>query len=228
MINSFKEYLFVFLWFSFYQVICIISPMLQSVLMNNQYILEILLIIYIFLLLFWIYKKKLVNELAIQEVSINDLNECLWCIPLLSLVAVNMRDCELNMNQLLLYAMIAFIEELFFRGFLLKITKQLFVSYRLLLCGFIFAIFHISNILTYSDYIYVFYQIIISFISGVAFCVITLKCKSLIPSFFIHLLINITANRNVLISSQVEYIICIFIYGMYSLCLYKKYIYGKE
>lgn len=213
--NRIKNYCFVFLCFFIYQFLYNIKQIFDL----SVFHLELLLILYIVLIVFIIKRTRYLNDLYIFKLS-NNLKIYKYCIPLLMIPVINViDDYSLDFNNILLCILAVFMEEIFFRGILIKTFNHLSLNRSFLISSFIFSFYHLTNIFGGLDIIYVFLQVLLSFFLGYHLCFITLKMKSLLPAIVIHFLINITGSGE--IGNIYSFLVCIMVLLFYFIYIFR-------
>lgn len=159
---------------------------LVSVIVNSVFsILLILLIIYL----------KRISYYGL--VMPNNIKSCLYFIPLVLIVSVNLWS-GININNtkeeiiyhILTMINIGFLEEIIFRGFLFKAMAKDNVKSAIVVSSLTFGIGHIVNLLNGADLVPTIIQIISAISIGYLFVMIFHCSNSLIPCIVAHGLIN--------------------------------------
>ena len=126
-----------------------------------------------------------------------------------------------NFPSLFLMLSVCAVEEIFFRGFLLRWLLRFGSLPAILFSSGIFALFHLVNLIGGSDFAYTWMQILCAFTAGICYSAVAIQLGSLIPCFFAHFLTNITA---VPISAGAVswFWLCVTAYGCLGFSLCKK------
>lgn len=212
-----KKYCVAFICFFVYQLIGSFQTVFDLSILHF----EVLLMLYLLLLLYFLTSTKYLNDLNIFKLSNNNLKTIRYCIPLLIIPIINFsNNRSIDFQNIILCLLTVFMEELFFRGILLKTFDHFSLSNSFLLSSMFFSFYHLSNLFVSYDIIYTIFQVILSFFVGYQLCFITIKSKSLLPCIIVHFLMNITGSGVILnIYSYVLCIIVLFVYFLYLLSL---------
>jgi membrane protease YdiL (CAAX protease family) len=157
--------------------------------------------------------------------------ECLYFIPLILIVSVNLWS-GININnskkEIIFHALtminIGFIEEIIFRGYLFKMMEKDNLKSAIIVSSVTFGIGHIVNLLNGADIIPTLLQMCSAVSIGYLFVVIFHHSKSLIPCIITHSLINVLSIFNG-DSTELLYISSAFLIVMsiiYSIYINKK------
>ena len=188
----------------------------QSVIINT--ILSILVISLMIIL-------KRVKYYGITKV--NNIKKCLFFIPLLLIVSVNLWN-GININntsseilfRFLTMINIGFLEEIIFRGFLFKMMAKDNIKSAIIVSSLTFGIGHIVNLLNGAELIPTLLQICYAISLGYLFVTILIKSKSLIPCIITHILINFLSifnvdNTNMMYITSIFLVVISIIYSFY-------------
>lgn len=127
----------------------------------------------------------------------NNIKSCLYFIPLVLIVSVNLWS-GININNtkeeiiyhILTMINIGFLEEIIFRGFLFKAMAKDNVKSAIVVSSLTFGIGHVVNLLNGADLVPTIIQIISAISIGYLFVMIFYYSNSLIPCIVAHGLIN--------------------------------------
>ena len=130
--------------------------------------------------------------------------------------------------QALLVAVLlpAVVEELFFRGFLLRYLLRYGAIPAVLLSSAVFGLFHLVN-WTAGSALYTWAQVLCAFAAGICFAAAAVRSGSLLPGFAAHLLSNLTAAPAPVEPHPLLWF-CIALYGCYGAALCKSLSVNKE
>lgn len=149
----------------------------------------------------------------------------LYFIPLILISTINLWCIDVNnsIKEILIHILIminiGFIEEIIFRGFLLKMMEKEKVKNYLIISAFTFGIGHIVNLLNGSDVIPTLIQIISAIAIGYVFALVFLKSGSIIPCVITHIVINATS------IFSVQNVISLYIAPIFLIVVSSIYIY---
>lgn len=202
-----KNHIYLFFFFLLYQFIG---------LFDNIYCLGV----YFIVLLFLLYKNNILEDIRFKKFNISKMNKILWGFPIFYLIIVNLINKSNIIEDLLFWGLVVLIEEIFFRGCLLYLFKNMETRKQILFSSLIFSIFHLNNIISNDEYLFVMFQVVLSFFVGISFCIITIICDSIFPAYLIHFIINITNNINLTNKQYIYFSIFIII-----ICIYNHYLY---
>lgn len=163
----------------------------------------ILLILYILALLVTLYKKgTLFFYRVTMPQKISDGFVALLCA--LSVVVINSLSTTSGnyKKEWQIYGITlctVFMEEFFFRGYLLREICQNFKIKSEMKCiiwsGALFALAHMVNLFTGADIVYMVFQMLCAFGMAIILGIVTIATNSILPGMLIHYLINISALR---------------------------------
>ncbi len=120
---------------------------------------------------------------------------------------------------------VAFAEEIYFRGIIITILKELSIKKSIIISSIIFGLTHAGNIMGGSDIFLTLLQIIISFAFGIVFAEIFIITKSLFPTIVWHFIHNLFVYVGVQLDVKTNIIYAIFqiiILIIYAIFLLKK------
>ena len=159
--------------------------------------------------------------------KVTNLKKYLYYFPLFLIVSVNLWN-GININNstdeiifhILTMFNIGFIEEIIFRGFLIKMMAKDNIKSAIIISAITFGIGHIVNLLNGAELIPTLIQICYAISIGYLFVIIFYKSKSLIPCIITHSLVNSLSIFNVensisLYVSSAFLIIVPIIYAIY-------------
>lgn len=136
--------------------------------------------------------------------KVTNSKQYLYFIPLLLIASVNLWN-GININNstseiifhILTMINIGFLEEIIFRGFLLKMMAKDNIKSAVIVSAITFGIGHIVNLFNGAELIPTLMQICYAISIGYLFVIIFYKSKSLIPCIITHSLINSLSIFNV-------------------------------
>ena len=159
--------------------------------------------------------------------KVNNIKKCLFFIPLLLIVSVNLWN-GININntsseilfRFLTMINIGFLEEIIFRGFLFKMMAKDNIKSAIIVSSLTFGIGHIVNLLNGAELIPTLLQICYAISLGYLFVTILIKSKSLIPCIITHILINFLSifnvdNTNMMYITSIFLVVISIIYSFY-------------
>lgn len=178
----------------------------------------------------FILKNKLNEKYGFS--SIDNYREYLYFTPFILLASVNLWSgvsvhySPLNqMFAVLTMALVGYVEEILFRGFLFKAIEKDSIKQAIIISAVTFGAGHIINLLTGQATVDTILQIMYAMAIGFAFVMVFYKSKSLIPCIVTHSLINTTSKFSGESSRVFDYVVAIFIIlvaGGYAFYLYKR------
>lgn len=155
--------------------------------------------------------------------------ENLYMIPLLTLALFNFgieRGIEIDFLTVVYMISISVVEEIFFRGILLRFFIKRNKLYGIVVSSVVFAAFHLLNLFRHQDYVYIIMQVLCAFVVGICYAAIVVQYHSLIPCFTAHALTNITGfdsiSSGISFECMVGLWVCIAIYAIYAIFLCRK------
>lgn len=129
--------------------------------------------------------------------KVKSINKYLYFIPLFLIISVNLWS-GFNINnsksEIIFYILnminVGFIEEIIFRGFLIRMMGKDNVKSAIIISSITFGIGHIINLFHGADFISTLMQICSAVSIGYLFAIIFYKSRSLIPCIITHSLLN--------------------------------------
>uniref|UniRef100_UPI0040577A67 CPBP family intramembrane glutamic endopeptidase n=1 Tax=Agathobacter sp. TaxID=2021311 RepID=UPI0040577A67 len=172
------------------------------------------------------------RDVAFQKIGYQQLKECLYGIPLLTLPLCNLimtKNHSISVSFGLWTLCVAIAEELFFRGFLYDLLAKWNKWGYVMISSLLFGVFHFVNIWEGKDGIYVYMQVLCAFAAGVSYAALVVQCGSIFPCILAHFFTNISVGK----VSAMEFTnsftyemsglwSCIILYAAYGLWLCKK------
>ena len=187
------------IWIGIYIVLSIFADQVSDMVGIQKLFTEPLLIGISVMLWRFIQKEGLSQAFGLTAFCGN-LKEYLFFIPLAVIASCNLWNgvrMNFSLPETVLYIVsmlcAGFVEEVIFRGFLLrailgkKVLQALFVS------GLTFGLGHIVNLLNGADFLPTLLQVGYAFAVGFLFAVIVYKGKSLYPCILTHSFLNATS-----------------------------------
>lgn len=164
---------------------------------SNKYILILGLLIFLLLILFVLKRKDKLELVGINKYFLSSSKDIFNYLPILLVVLVNLvfnKSIFLNkvyLDSLLLILITVIFEEIFFRGYLLKIThfkvKGAFISSAL------FSILHIVSVYDNGSIFFIICSLIFAFVLGLSFSFYYLRDKNIYILILFHFLINLSS-----------------------------------
>ena len=113
-------------------------------------------------------------------------------------------------------------EELFFRGFLLRILLKWSRAGGIVVSGAVFALAHFVNLSQGADLSYVLMQTLCAFAAGIGFAAVTAASGSVLPCIVAHFLINISAGSGTMGPAEcgLGLWVCAAVYVVYGIWIY--------
>lgn len=221
-------------YFEKHEILCSILLIVLYVVVNSycmknfgytSYISTIINTILSILVISFMIILKRVKYYGITKV--NNIKKCLYFIPLLLIVSVNLWN-GININntgseilfRFLTMINIGFLEEIIFRGFLFKMMAKDNIKSAIIVSSLTFGIGHIVNLLNGAELIPTLLQICYAISLGYLFVTILIKSKSLIPCIITHILINFLSifnvdNTNMMYITSIFLVVISIIYSFY-------------
>lgn len=140
----------------------------------------------------------------------------LLLLPLYNLFADHGSFCSIT--EMLLMVSICAVEELFFRGFLLRTLRRFGCAIAVVLSSAAFALVHIANLAAGGALDFVLTQVLCAFAVGICYGAIAIESGSLLWGYVAHLLTNVTASTVSTTLSPLLWL-CIVTYGGYGIGL---------
>lgn len=149
-------------------------------------------------LLVYAGKKKLLGTLGLAKPNAAAGKASLYYIPLIIIIPANglfffdatKPPLDILMSVVFM-ALVAFLEELLFRGFLFKTMEERgSTSAAVIVAGLSFGFGHILNLFNGYSSIDQILQIVIASIIGIVLCILFIRTKSIVPGIIFHCLFN--------------------------------------
>ena len=192
------------IWFA---IICIIIyVVLMGNIRNNfgdaSWISVLVLVALSTFITLFIIKNKLGKKYGL--IGLSNPKKYLYFIPFILLISVNLwfgvtmqYDLIHQIYAIITMALVGYIEEIIFRGFLFKAIEKDSIKEAIIISAVTFGVGHIVNIFTGHATIETLLQIISAISIGFAFVLIFYKSKSLLPCIITHSLIDISSKFSV-------------------------------
>ena len=203
-----------FLWIAAYGLIYTLAACLSRD--GSPWIVPLAMCGYSAALILWVFRAGQARRLGLCAPRYP-----LRFLPLLMLPVCNCLTAKafsLSLPTFLLMLAVCAAEELFFRGFLLRLLMRYGAIPAVLLSSIVFALFHLVN-LTAGSVLYTWAQVLCALTAGICFAAAAVLSGSLLPGFAAHFLSNITAAP----SEPAPLLwLCIVLYGCYGAVLCKQ------
>lgn len=164
---------------------------------------------------------KIMKKLGFCLPQKGELKKCLYGIPLLIIPICNLisvLEYQISISVIMSMVVVALIEEIVFRGILLGMLLDYNWKLGVWLSSVIFSALHFLNLLSNKNYVYVFFQVMMAFITGMCFACIVIQTKSIMLGIIMHVMINITGSG--IVKYSWIWIFCSIILFGYSCYLY--------
>jgi len=183
--------------------------------MNVNYLGEIILLLALSVfLIIYVKKNKLTKDIGLTKISFYEIKNNLLYLPLFIMVLANgvfFFDRTITFKNIVLsivfMILVAFLEELLFRGLLFKSIKAnnttkaaIFIS------GSTFGFGHIINLLNGYTIINQIIQIVMATLIGIILSVLFVRTKSIIPGMIFHFFFNIASTLSIEVAPLYDYI----------------------
>ena len=201
---------------------------------NVDYLGEILLLlVFSVFLIIYIKKNKLTMVIGLTKISFYEAKKNLLYLPLIIMVLVNgvfLFDRTIDFKHIILSIgftiLVAFLEELLFRGLLFKsIEIDNSTKASIFISGATFGFGHIINLFNGYTVINQVIQIVIAILVGTILSILFVRTKSIIPGIIFHFFFNIVSILSIKVVALYDYISAsiIFVVGLiYLLYLLKS------
>ncbi len=127
----------------------------------------------------------------------------LICFPLANVLTLKV---SFDVHYAVLTVGVCLIEEIFFRGFLLRLLQKRWGGLGIIIQAVVFASMHFVNFFNNSDVAFVLMQVASAFAVGLSFGGLAVKYRSLTPVILAHTLVNLTGNGAVDVTKRIYYI----------------------
>lgn len=192
----------------------------------------LVLLMFAVFLVIYIEKHELTRVVGLSKISFYEVKKNLFYLPLFMIVLANgvffydrtiaLKDIILSIVYMIL---VAFLEELLFRGLLFKsIERDRRTKIAILITGLTFGFGHIINLLNGYIVINQIIQIVMATLIGIILSVLFVRTKSIVPGIIFHLFFNTVSILSVNVTVLCDYIsasIIILIALIYLLYLIK-------
>ncbi len=190
----------------------------------------LLLFIYSTFLFVYTRKHNLSEIIGLSKIHLYDMKNNLLYIPLVLMVLANgvfffdktisISDVILTMTFMIL---VAFLEELLFRGFLFKaIEKKGTTKTAIIISGATFGFGHIVNLFHGYTGVNQIIQIVLAILIGIVLSVLFIRTKSIVPGIIFHFAFNTASSLSSKVVPLYDYIsvgIIVLISTMYLMYL---------
>ena len=129
--------------------------------------------------------------------KVKNISKYLYFLPLLLIISVNLWNgfnINNSIDEIIFYILnmlnVGFIEEIIFRGFLIKMMEKDNIKMAIIISSITFGIGHIINLFHGASFVPTLMQIFSAISIGYLFAIIFYKSKSLIPCIITHSLLN--------------------------------------
>lgn len=189
-----------FIWVALYGAVNIISDVVSGTTEGISWIGSWFLLGYSGLFVAWILltgKKNSAGLIPPGRIHISDL---IWLLPLTVFPVYNSLTAEFQshgMSFLLYMFCVSFIEEIVFRGFLLSWLRQRGIMSAIIITSVVFAVMHGINFVENKDAMYVWLQILSSFVVSICYCAASVHFRSIFPCVAAHFLTNVIGTGSV-------------------------------
>ena len=174
----------------------------------------LLLLDFALYLIIYIKKHELTIIIGLTKISFHEIKKNLLYLPLFIMILANgvffFDTTRAFKNVILSIAftiLVAFLEELLFRGLLFKsIEKNNTTKSTIFISGSTFGIGHIINLFNGYTLVNQIIQIVIAILIGIILSVLFVRTKSIIPGMIFHFLFNIVSILSIEMSNLYNYI----------------------
>ncbi len=183
----------IFLWAFLYQLVSIAAKAPTNSL-EVPWITCFALLGYTVLLLLWVRSSGKAAQIWLRPVSFRAA-DMLSLLPLLSVPIWNLLGATkfpFAPNMILWVLSVVFVEEVFFRGFLLAYLLPKGRIWGILLSSILFSLYHGLPVFSAGMSFGTCIQLLFALLAGICFSQLTLRHHSLLPGMILHFLINVT------------------------------------
>lgn len=209
----------VFLWIALYGLVYTLAGLIPR--QAHPWFQPLMMLCYLGLLLYRIFCTGLdaALGLCLPQRSRRRRLLPLLMLPCYHLFAEQSGFCMLP--EMLLMVSTCAVEELFFRGFLLRTLRRYGTRPAVFISSAAFALCHMANLAAGAAPFDVLAQVLCAFFVGICYSVIALQTGSLLWGYAAHLLTNITA-PTIPLAPSFRLWLCIAGYCVYGIFLYKS------
>lgn len=164
----------------------------------SPWVMPVSLFLYVAALIVWLRAKR-PDVIPFKRITLLQAKEQLLFLPYLIPLLCRLGNEGMpshSVATVLEICCAVVLEEVVFRGVLLRYLCQKWRRGAVIVAALLFAVMHLVN-LEYQNVIFVLHQVLFAFAAGIALGSVSLLCRSLIPAIGIHLLINLTAVNSV-------------------------------
>ena len=154
------------------------------------------MLLYTVLLILWICRTRQAKNIGLCAPSFPLRTKWLYLLPLVLFPVHNLLTSKgfvPDLSTAALMLSVSVVEEIFFRGFLLRYVIRCGKPAGIILTSLLFSLFHIVNLIQGAPSSYTFLQMLWAFAAGLCYCTAAISFDSLIPCITAHFLTNITA-----------------------------------
>ncbi len=150
------------------------------------------------LLLMYTRKYELIKTIGLAKIGFDDVKKSLFYLPLALIALANgvfFFDKTITLPDVILtlffMILVAFLEELLFRGFLLKsIEQRSTTKTAIIISGVTFGFGHIVNVFNGYSGMSQITQIVLAVLIGIVLAVLFVHTKSIVPGIIFHFIFN--------------------------------------
>ena len=213
----------VFLWIAAYGLVYLLASRLPQA--THPWIVPLAMTGYAAALIGWIFhtgRSHFLGLCAIRRMppAVYPKVLLLLMLPVCNLLTAQRFSPDLPAVFLMLS--VCAVEEIFFRGFLLRSLMKWGSLPAIVLSSGIFALFHLVNLIGGSDFDYLWLQVLCAFTVGICYGAVAIELESLYLCFLAHFLTNITATP-VISGAVLWFLLCIVAYGCFGIYLCRKF-----
>ena len=211
----------VFLWIATYGLVYLLASCLPRA--AHPWVVPLTMTGYAAALIGWIFhtgRSRSLGLCSIRRKSAYPKVLLLMMLPVCNLLTA--KTFSPDLPAVLFMLSVCAVEEIFFRGFLLRFLMQFGTLPAIVLSSGIFAAFHLVNLIGGSGCAYVWMQVLCAFTAGICYGAVAMEQESLLPCFLAHFLTNITA-APVSAGAVPWFWLCIIAYGCFGIYLCRKF-----
>ena len=214
----------VFLWIAAYGLVYLLASSFSQT--AHPWVVPLAMTGYIAVLIGWVFRTGRAHALGLCPIRRMSPREYPKLLPLLMLPVCNLLTAKTfspTPPAVVLMLSVCAVEEIFFRGFLLRSLLRWGALPAIVLSSGVFALFHLVNLIGGSDFAYVWMQVFCAFTVGICYGAIAIELESVIPCFLAHFLTNMTAAP--ISDGAVPWVwFCITAYGCSGIYLCRKFV----
>lgn len=185
----------IFFWVVLYGTTYIAADMLSQAMGLQSWFPALAMVLYAGALLLWLLRTGQAQTLGLCPCLNLTLKDTLVLLPLLAFPIYNLLSAggfSSSLSAVLLMGSVSLVEEIFFRGALLRAFSRRSARFGILLTSVLFGLFHIVNLIGGADLRSTLMQMLCTFAAGLSYGAVTVRYRSILPCVAAHFLTNTT------------------------------------